>query len=141
MFDINLTFILSFLIFIIAFFVSYRLIYLSISKEAFKYEDAVKSNMQEASQYIREAQKLEDETRKIIESAREKALENYRKKITEATEKANKIIHGAIEHSEKKITEMVSDIEKEKQKMLNKIPEIASALSKDILRKILEREV
>jgi|GEM_PF-904149 len=141
MFDINLTFILSFFIFILAFLVSYRLIYLSVSRESFRYEDDIKMKLHEASRYTREAQMLEEEARRIINSAREKSMENYKKKIQEASEKANRIIQGTIEYSNQRLSEAISEIEKEKKEMMKRIPEIAKNISTDILTKILGREV
>lgn len=141
MFDINLTFILSLFIFIVAFFISYKLIYVSVSRETFKYEDDIKFNMHEVSRYIRDAQILEEEAKKIIESTRERALGEYRRKIQEASEKANKIIQGTLEYSNQKMSEAMSEIEKEKKGVLTKIPEIAEGISKDILKIVLGREV
>lgn len=141
MFDINLTFIVSFLIFPLVFFISYRLIYLTISREFFRYDEQIRENLQEALRLTREAERLENESKKIIEDARERALRNYKVGIQEASERSSKMIQLANESSNKRLQEKVAEIEREKEKMMKEIPKISEAISKDILRRILGREV
>lgn len=137
----DLTFVVSFFIFILAYLILSNFVVKPILNEVAGYFEEVKKNNEEAERFLKEAGKLEQEYQSIIDEARNKALMEYKRRVEEERKRASEIISQVDEYASKRLQEETEKLEEYEKKVLNEIPKIVDEISQKLLEKVLARKV
>ena len=133
----NLTFLLSFLIFLVAYFIISRFVLGKFVGETVELEDEIKKNVEETKKLLSEAENFLREAEKIESRARQEGVEEYRRIIEKANEEAKKIVDSAGAEARRIIEEGAKEIESYKQQIRQQANRIADNLSEEVVNKII----
>lgn len=141
MLELNLTFFIQMINFLVFIFLINWLLVKPILRVLDERRSRVEGNEEEADRLIAESERIFSEYETTLKEARLEANREKERLRSEGIERETEIIKTAKEESKKMTDKLKEEIAKESETALSKMKSEADVLSKVIAEKILEREI